>query len=97
MIQVYNLREDDFPSLREYNDYLERFEQLVWNLANDENVEETQQEMKRFANDHSELIERNRKRLGPDELWIQSCLDEERRFRERLTMDIENQVREMFF
>uniref|UniRef100_A0A914XDX5 RING-type domain-containing protein n=1 Tax=Plectus sambesii TaxID=2011161 RepID=A0A914XDX5_9BILA len=89
--QVYNLREDDFPSLREYNDYLERFEQLVWNLANDENVEETQLEVKRFASERLDVIERNRKRLGPDEIWVQSCLDDERRFRERLTMDIESQ------
>lgn len=81
--KIYNLHREDFPSLREFNDYLEHFETLVMNLANDIDVEETEAEIKRFKEENSELIEKNRKKLDEDQLFIQRNLEEERRFKEK--------------
>lgn len=82
--KVYNLREDDFPSLKEYNDFLERVEMLVMNLAQDIDVEEYENEIRQFQEAHSEQIERNRKRLDPDQLWVQQQLKEEKAMKQRL-------------
>ena len=47
-MQIYNLLEDDFPTLRAYNDYLEEFEDVVHNLANDIDVAKTQARVTMF-------------------------------------------------
>uniref|UniRef100_A0A914E3F9 RING-type domain-containing protein n=1 Tax=Acrobeloides nanus TaxID=290746 RepID=A0A914E3F9_9BILA len=75
--KIYNLKEDDFPSLREFNDYLERFETIIFNLTNGIDVAETELEVKEFQIRNAELIERNRKRLDADDLWIKEMLEEE--------------------
>ncbi|VDD91889.1 unnamed protein product [Enterobius vermicularis] len=81
--KIYNLHREDFPSLREFNDYLEHFETIVMNLANDIDVEETEAEIKKFKEKNSDLIEKNKKKLDEDQLFIQRTLEEERRFKER--------------
>lgn len=81
--KVYNLHREDFPSLREFNDYLEHFETIVMNLANDIDVEETEAEIKRFREKNSEVIEKNRKKLDDDQIFIQRNLDDEKRIKER--------------
>lgn len=80
--KIYNLHREDFSNAREYNDYLEHFETIVMNLANDINLEETEAEIKNFKEKNSELIEKNRKKLDEDELFVQRNLEEERRFKE---------------
>jgi len=84
--KTFNLHEDDFASLREFNDYLERFEQLVWNLSHDIDIDECQLEIEKFRNENVELIERNRKRLTSDDLWVQQNLDDEKRMKSRMTL-----------
>ncbi|CAJ0955581.1 unnamed protein product, partial [Mesorhabditis belari] len=82
--KIYNLREADFPNLREFNDYLERVETIVMNLIHEEDVDGTEKEIKAFQEAHGEDIERNRKKLGPDELWIQQQIREESAMKARL-------------
>ena len=71
------MQEDDFPDLRAYNDYLERVEDIVFNLANELGVVETESEIKRFKEENADAIERNRKRLTPEEMRINQILEEE--------------------
>lgn len=61
--QIYNLKREDFPTLRDYNDYLERVENIVMNLTYDIDVEETEMEVNRFKEEYSELIERNKRKV----------------------------------
>uniref|UniRef100_A0A915ECH5 Cdk-activating kinase assembly factor MAT1 centre domain-containing protein n=1 Tax=Ditylenchus dipsaci TaxID=166011 RepID=A0A915ECH5_9BILA len=84
MIKVYNLQEDDFSCLREYNDYLEHFEDLIFKLVQEIDVEEVEAEMKQFRDQNVEKIERNRRRLNPDEIWINEMLGEETNRSKRL-------------
>jgi len=46
-------------------------------LTNDINTEEVEAEVKLFREENSELIERNKRRLSSDDLWIKRMLDEE--------------------
>lgn len=79
--KIYNLKREDFTTLREFNDYLERFETLVLNLAYDIDIEESEAEIARFKEENADAIERNRKKLDEDQIWIRQMLDEERRMK----------------
>ncbi|EYC43437.1 hypothetical protein Y032_0494g2461 [Ancylostoma ceylanicum] len=82
--KIYNLKKDDFPSLREFNDYLERFECLVCNLAFGIDVEDTEAEIAAFKEANAELIEKNKKRLDEDQIWIMQNLKEDRDMKTRV-------------
>ncbi|GMR34303.1 hypothetical protein PMAYCL1PPCAC_04498 [Pristionchus mayeri] len=82
--KIFNLKEDDFPTLQDYNDYLEQFENYVFNLTNDELVEETEGVVNEFREANAELIEKNRKRLDEDQLWVLDQLKQEREQKKRI-------------
>uniref|UniRef100_A0A1I7XTW4 MAT1 domain-containing protein n=1 Tax=Heterorhabditis bacteriophora TaxID=37862 RepID=A0A1I7XTW4_HETBA len=88
--KIYNLKKEDFLTLREYNDYLERVETLVVNLAYGIDLEETEAEIATFKEANSELIERNKKKLDEDQLWIMQNLKEDRNMKNRLD-EVHNQ------
>lgn len=94
--KIYNLREDDFPTLRDYNDYLEKVETLIMNLASNIDVEETENEIRLFQEQNSEIIDRNKKRLDADQMWIQQQLKEEREMKARLNElhTVDNRVKD---
>jgi CDK-activating kinase assembly factor MAT1 len=43
-----NKKEDDFETLRDYNDYLEQVEEMTWNLILNIDVEATERKLARF-------------------------------------------------
>jgi len=90
--KVYNLQEDDFDNPRQFNDYLENFEVLVANLTNGIDVEESEQEVDKFKKNNTERIERNRRRLNPDQLWIQRHIEDEERTRRRINQGQSEEV-----
>ncbi|OCK78734.1 CDK-activating kinase assembly factor [Lepidopterella palustris CBS 459.81] len=57
--KVFNKREDDFMTLKNYNDYLEQIETITWNLINREDVEETERKMAAYAEENRKEIARN--------------------------------------
>ncbi|VDM45838.1 unnamed protein product [Toxocara canis] len=87
--KIYNLKRENFATAREYNDYLERIETMVMNLAHEIDVEETEAEISRFKSENSELVERNKKKasfhehLDEDQIWIREMLEEERLTKQR--------------
>ncbi|XP_034051030.1 CDK-activating kinase assembly factor MAT1-like [Thalassophryne amazonica] len=64
VLKIYNKREFDFPSLREYNDYLEQIEDIVFNLTNNVDVEDTKQKMEQYQKENRDLIQRNKAKLS---------------------------------
>lgn len=69
--------EDDFDTLREYNDYLEHVEELIFKQANEIDTASVEDEIRTFQERHADKIERNRRRLNADDQWIKETLDEE--------------------
>lgn len=68
---------DNFPSEREYNDYLERIEDIVWKLSHDEDVQDVEEEIRQFKEQHLDSIEKNKRRPNEDDKWINEHLEEE--------------------
>lgn len=57
---IYNKTEEDFPDLKEYNQYLENIEDIVFKLSNGIDVEQTEAELAQYEQDHRiEIIEKH--------------------------------------
>jgi CDK-activating kinase assembly factor MAT1 len=56
---VFNRREDDFESLRDYNDYLNTVEDIIFNLVNLVDVEATKRKFEQYKVQHEKEIKEN--------------------------------------
>ncbi len=52
----FNKKEEDFGTLREYNDYLEMVEDIIFNLSNNVDVEETNSRIAKYKEKNREQI-----------------------------------------
>ncbi|KAJ0247459.1 CDK-activating kinase assembly factor-like protein [Hirschfeldia incana] len=64
--EIYNKREEDFPSLKDYNDYLEDVECMVFDLVDGINVEAIEEKIKKYSQENAEQIMINRARKAED-------------------------------
>jgi len=85
VLKDFNKKEDDFATLREYNDYLEEIETIVFNLVNDYEIEETKRKVDQYKKDNQELISKNRNKKSEDELKLEDLLEEEKRLSQNRT------------
>jgi CDK-activating kinase assembly factor MAT1 len=60
MAKTFNRREDDFETLRDFNDYLAEVEDMTFNLVNAIDVEETHQKIDEYRKAHLRAIEQNK-------------------------------------
>lgn len=74
---TFNKREDDFTSLRKYNDYLEFVETMVMNLAYDVDTELTKERIKLFKAENKEIIQKNNASRDPDLIELEELIDED--------------------
>jgi CDK-activating kinase assembly factor MAT1 len=78
ILKDFNKREEDFSTFREYNDYLEEVEEIIYNLANDIDVEATKKRMEAYKKENAESIAKNRGKKSKDEQEIEDLLEEEK-------------------
>ncbi|XP_028398722.1 CDK-activating kinase assembly factor MAT1-like isoform X2 [Dendronephthya gigantea] len=83
IVKIYNKREDDFSHepdpLRSYNDYLEELETIVWNLANNVELEETNRKIEQYKKENEILIKKNAVKNSRDEEFVKSQIEAEGR------------------
>ncbi|KAJ4845809.1 hypothetical protein Tsubulata_008215 [Turnera subulata] len=63
---IFNKREEDFPSLREYNDYLEEVEDMIFNLVEGLNVPAIEERIRQYEQENAEQITINRARKAEE-------------------------------
>lgn len=78
ILREYNKQEHDFQTLREYNDYLEEVETIIYNLVNELDVLETNKKIEAYKRDNKETIARNRGCLREEQEELQEILHVER-------------------
>lgn len=80
LLNDIQMREEDFETLREFNDYLEKIEHWIDNLATDTNVAETNDEIDEFKQKYGQKIGANKskKRMSKDLELIEQLLEEEK-------------------
>lgn len=65
--KTFNKRSEDFPSLREYNNYLEEVEEIIFNLVNNIDVEATQEKLQAYEQRNRDQILANSRRQKYDD------------------------------
>ncbi|XP_008802056.1 uncharacterized protein LOC103716008 [Phoenix dactylifera] len=63
---IYNKREEDFPSLREYNDYLEEVEDMTYNLIEGIDVAAIEAKIAKYQEENAEQIINSRARKAEE-------------------------------
>lgn len=70
VLAVYNKIEEDFDTLQDYNAYLEKIEEMVYNLTNNINKEEIEKEISQYQTEHNiEILERATRESQKNEDW----------------------------
>ncbi|WZY86095.1 hypothetical protein YC2023_032479 [Brassica napus] len=64
--EKYNKREEDFSALKDYNDYLEEVECMIFDLVDGINVGAIEEKIKRYSQENAEQIMVNRARKAED-------------------------------
>ncbi|TWW72086.1 MAT1 CDK7/cyclin-H assembly factor [Takifugu flavidus] len=88
VLKIYNKRDVDFSSLREYNDYLERVEDIVYNLTNNLDVENTKLRMEQYQRENRDTIQRNKAKLTREQEELEELLLLEQQSNEQRRLDV---------
>ncbi|CAL8286858.1 unnamed protein product [Lota lota] len=74
LLKTFNKRDFDFPSLRAYNDYLEKIEEIVYNQTNNVDVESTKQMIEQYQRENRDVIQRNKVKLTREQEELEELL-----------------------
>lgn len=78
-LKWFNKRREDFQSDREFDDYLEMVEDVIYNIANNIDVEATKARVEKYRRENQDLIGRNHaKRQEDDRLEAEHVYQTER-------------------
>ena len=78
ILKDFNKKEDDFDTMNEYNDYLEEIENIIYNLSNNIDVEETKKKIENYKRENASIIQKNKGKLSKDEELIEQLLEQEK-------------------
>ncbi|XP_013186694.1 CDK-activating kinase assembly factor MAT1 [Amyelois transitella] len=82
VLKDYNKKEEDFATLREYNDYLEEIETIIFNLTNNIDVVNTNKKIEQYKKENREIIMKNKAKIGQEELELEEILEIEKQMEE---------------
>jgi len=88
ILRDFNKQEEDFETLREFNDYLEMVEDIIFNLTNNIDILETNKKIASYKEQNKELIKKGWSKQSKDALEIQDILALERKQSEQVKMEM---------
>ena len=88
ILRDFSKQEEDFETLREFNDYLEMVEDIIFNLTNNIDILETNKKIASYKEQNKELIKKSWSRQSKDALEIQDILALERKQSEQVKMEM---------
>ncbi|CAH1116781.1 unnamed protein product [Phaedon cochleariae] len=94
VLRDFNKKYEDFNSLREYNDYLEEVESIIYNLSNDIDVVNTNKKIEQYKKDNREQILKSKGKIGRDEYELEEVLELEKQMEEARKKEIHLEVLE---
>jgi len=74
ILKDFNRKQEDFETLRDYNDYLETIEDIIFNLTNNIEILETNKQILTYKEKNKEEIIKNRSRYSKDALEIEDII-----------------------
>ncbi|KAM5129896.1 CDK-activating kinase assembly factor MAT1 [Mantella aurantiaca] len=96
ILKIYNKREEDFPSLRDYNDFLEEIEEIVFNLTNNMDLDNTKKKIDSYQKLNKDTIVKNKIKLTREQEELEEALEVEKQDNEhrRLLLQKEEQLQQ---
>lgn len=95
ILKDYNKTEEDFETLREYNDYLEEIEEIIFNFTSNIDVEETKAKVEAYKKENYKTIQKNRVAQSRQEAYLkEKTLAEEKEAEERRAHEQECELME---
>ncbi|XP_003396306.1 CDK-activating kinase assembly factor MAT1 [Bombus terrestris] len=88
ILRDFNKKEEDFATLREYNDYLEEIETLIYNLANNIDVVETNKKIEQYKRDNKDQITKSKSKIGRSEYELEEMIELEKQKEEERRLEI---------
>ena len=86
ILKDFNKLQEDFDSLREYNDYLEMVEDIIFNLTNNIDILETNKKIQQYKEENKDNIMKNRSRLSQDALELLDILSMEEKYSNQVSI-----------
>ena len=83
----FNKQAEDFGSLKDYNDYLEMVEDVIYNLSNNIDIIETNKTIQTYKEVNKEQILKNRIKPTKESLELEDMLLEERSLRAKVSKE----------
>ncbi|XP_033639566.1 CDK-activating kinase assembly factor MAT1 [Asterias rubens] len=77
ILKDFNKKEEEFPTLKEYNDYLEKIEEIIFNLANGTEVDATKKKVEQYRKNNRESIMKNRSKQSTDQAYLEALIQQE--------------------
>lgn len=95
ILKDFNKKEEDFGNLDDFNNYLEEIEEIIYNLANNIDIINTNKRIETYKRENKDVILKNKQRLGREEYELEQMLEVEKeqgesRKRELAQFDAEN-------
>merc|ERR1711872_1003545 len=87
ILRDFNKQQEDFPTLRSYNDYLEMVEDLIFNLSNNIDIIETNKKIQTYKEANKDVILKNRIKPTMESLELEDLLTAERKIREKVVKE----------
>jgi len=87
ILRDFNKQEEDFTTLRAFNDYLEMVEDLIFNLSNNIDIIETNKKIQAYKEANKEVILKNRVKPTKESLELEDLMTEERKIREKVVKE----------
>jgi hypothetical protein len=91
ILKDFNKTREDFKTFKEYNDYLEQVEDIIFNLVNGIDVEETKKKIKEYKKENEEQIIINQSKKVFEEQLLLAQLKAEQEMEEKLKMEQQQQ------
>ncbi|XP_040189101.1 CDK-activating kinase assembly factor MAT1 [Rana temporaria] len=91
IIKIFNKREEEFPSLREYNDFLEEIEEIVFNLTNNVDLDNTKKKIDMYQKLNKDTIVRNKMKLTREQEELEEALEVEKQDNEQKRLLIQKE------
>ncbi|KAG7211378.1 hypothetical protein KM043_010667 [Ampulex compressa] len=95
ILRDFNKREEDFATLREYNDYLEEIETIIYNLANNIDVLETNKKIDQYKKDNKEQITKSKSKIGRSEYELEEMIELEKQKEEERRLELAKEEMEV--
>eukprot|EP00092_Neocalanus_flemingeri_P030148 GFUD01032726.1.p1 GENE.GFUD01032726.1~~GFUD01032726.1.p1 ORF type:complete len:306 (+),score=127.81 GFUD01032726.1:44-961(+) len=88
ILKDFNKHEEDFETLREFNDYLEMVEDIIFNLTNNLDILETNKKIQSYKENNKEVTVKNRSKQSKDSLEIGDILAMEQKQSKQIKLEM---------